>query len=70
MYPLVIRYIAIEHGHRNSGFPQKNGDFPYLCNCLQEGIKYVAGKEVTLLLNVIEALGLQHDGVQDWVEDT
>ena len=28
-YPLVICYIAIENGHRNSGFTElKNGDFP------------------------------------------
>ena len=27
-YPLVICYIAIEHGHRNSDVPGKNGDFP------------------------------------------
>ena len=27
-YPLVICNIAIEHGHRNSDFPIKNGDFP------------------------------------------
>ena len=30
-YPLALRYIAIEHGHRNSEFsrfPAKNGDFP------------------------------------------
>ena len=28
-YPLVICYIAIDHGHRNSGFfPLKHGDFP------------------------------------------
>ena len=27
-YPLVNIQKAIEHGHRNSGFPIKNGDFP------------------------------------------
>ena len=24
------RQLAIEHDHRNSGFPMKNGDFPQL----------------------------------------
>ena len=26
IYPLVICYIAIEHGHRNSGFSIEHGD--------------------------------------------
>ena len=28
VYPLVICYIAMENGHRNSGFSIKTGDFP------------------------------------------
>ena len=37
-YPLVMCYIAIEHGPVEIvSFPMKNGDFPYLCKCLPEG---------------------------------
>ena len=31
IYPLVICYIAMEHGPFIDGLPIKNGDFPWLC---------------------------------------
>ena len=31
VYPLVICYIAMEHGPFIDGLPIKNGDFPWLC---------------------------------------
>ena len=62
IYPPVICYIAIENGHRNSGFIMIYPliawwIFPYLCKCLPEGISsgsqtWLSGKTIPGLVNV------------------